>query len=66
LRKTFIDIPKIRLSEDELKASRRYRRLPLRQKLAMLDRMRSFMFELWKSNPSLRRDYERNRKLFSA
>ena len=61
---SFADIPKIPLSDEEWKATRRYQRVPLHQKLALLDRMRSFMFALWKETPSLRRDYERNQKLF--
>lgn len=64
MKKSFAEIPKIPLSGEELKAARRYQRLPLHQKLALLDRMRSLMFDLWKENRSLRRDYERNQKLF--
>lgn len=60
----FAEIPKIPLSSEELKAARRYQRLPLHQKLALLDRMRSLMFDLWKENPSIRRNHEKCQKLF--
>ncbi|MBI2083960.1 MAG: hypothetical protein HYT76_10440 [Deltaproteobacteria bacterium] len=64
MKKDFLTIPKIPFSDDEWKASRRYLRLPLQKKLALLDRMRSLMFDLWKENPSIRRDYEKCQKLF--
>lgn len=64
MKKTFADIAKIPLTDEEYRASRKYQRLPLKEKLALLDRMRFFMFQLWKENPSIRRDYERCRKLF--
>lgn len=39
------------LSQEEWKQIEEYQKIPFKQKLAMLDRMRSFMFKLWQENP---------------
>lgn len=53
---------KIPLTEEEWKEIKKYRRIPVHQKLAMLDRMRSFMFEIWKSNPDIYQQHEKFRR----
>ncbi len=39
------------LSAEEWEQIEAYQKISFEQKLAMLDRMRSFMFKLWKENP---------------
>ncbi len=57
--KTFRKLP---FTEEEWKEIKRYQKVPLHKKLAMLDRMRSFMFELWKSNPAMYRQSQKFRR----
>ena len=50
------------LSKEEKEHARKYLRVPLNQKLAWLDRMRSFQYDIWKSNPSIYRQHEKFRR----
>lgn len=50
------------LTKEERVEARRYRKIPLNQKLAWLDRMRAFTFELWKHNPSIYRAHQKFRR----
>lgn len=49
-------------SEADWKAFRRYQKVPVNQKLAWLDRYRSFYYELLKCNPDLRKKWEEERQ----
>ncbi len=53
---------KLPLTKEEWREVRRYRRVPLHRKLEMLDRMRSLMFEIWKSNPKIAKIQEKFRR----
>ena len=55
-------IRKLPLSREEREQARRYQKIPLSQKLAWLDRMRSLTFELWKHNPSIYRTHQKFRR----
>lgn len=48
------------LEEEEWRQIKRYEHVPLKKKLELLDRMREFMFALWKENPSMRRNHEKS------
>lgn len=50
------------LSKEEWDQIREYRKVPFQKKLAMLDRMRIFMFQLWKENPEAWRAAEKFRR----
>ena len=51
--RTYRCVRNLPLSEEEWRAAKRYQRVPLKQKLAWLDSMRSLTFELWKHNPKI-------------
>ena len=50
------------LSREEERGARKYLKVPLRQKLAWLDRMRSLTFELWENNPAIYRAHLKFRR----
>ncbi len=53
----FKKFEKVPLTDEEWREVKMYQRLPFDQKLALLDRHRSFIFEVWKQNPRLYRTY---------
>lgn len=50
------------LSKEEWKQIAEYRKVPFRKKLALLDRMRVFMFRLWQENPQAYRAAQKFRR----
>ncbi|GEM_PF-5109789 len=50
------------LSPEEWKQIEEYQKVPFQKKLAMLDRMRIFMFQLWQENPKAYRAAQKFRR----
>lgn len=59
----FKQFEKMPLTDEEWMGVKKYRRLPFSQKLELLDRVRLFMFEVWKKNPLLFKAYQKSKRL---
>ncbi|MDO8644573.1 MAG: hypothetical protein Q7S00_06385 [bacterium] len=57
-----ISLFKTPLTHEEWKEVQRYQRVPLAKKLALLDKLRSFLFEVWSLNPSIHKQLKRFRR----
>jgi len=62
LKRSLRALRKIPFTEEEWKEYKNYQKVPLHVKLAMLDRWRSLMFQIWKENPTIYRQHKKFRR----
>lgn len=62
-RSSFKKLIKLPFTEQEWKEIKRYRKIPFKRKLEMLDNYRSFIFQIWRENPSVYRASQKTRRL---